>query len=99
MLDRDRGCIFCKRRLFMDKLDRGGMVMLDAMHVVNKSQNGLGVIENGVIGCRGHHHMMDNSEHGPKMREYAKEYLQMLYPGWTEEMVTYSKWKSFKHNK
>ena len=97
LIERDRGCFFCKRGIHMTKITRSDMAIFDPMHIVNKSQGGLGVVENGLIGCRGHHHLMDNSEYGPEMREIAKDYLRIRYPGWTEEMVTYSKWAGFKH--
>jgi predicted restriction endonuclease len=66
---------------------------MDAMHVVNKSQQGLGIAQNGVLGCRYHHSLMDNGNKGldKEMRAIAKDYLINLYPEWTEEMVTYHK--------
>jgi predicted restriction endonuclease len=73
--------------------------ILDPMHIVNKSQGGLGVIQNGVIGCRWHHSLMDNGRYGPEMRRMAEDYLKILYPGWTPESVTYSKWRDFKYRK
>lgn len=96
IIERDRGCFFCKRGIHMINIDRSDMAILDLMHIVNKSQGGLGVIQNGLIGCRGHHHLMDNSEYGPEMRRLAKDYMRMLYPGLTDESITYSKWKDFK---
>jgi predicted restriction endonuclease len=65
----------------------------DIMHIVNKSQGGLGVEQNGIEGCRWHHNMMDNGKHSEELREIAKEYLRSHYPGWTEESVTYNKYK------
>jgi hypothetical protein len=98
LLERDRGCFFCQRGIHMDKVPVDSRTILDPMHVVNKSQQGLGVEQNGVIGCRGHHHLMDNSEFNQEMRRMAETYLEVLYPGWTRESVTYSKWKGFKHS-
>lgn len=97
LLERDRGCYYCKRGVHMDKVPHGSRIVLDPCHVVNKSQGGLGVIENGVIACRGHHHLLDNSEHNEEMRRMARIYLEVLYPGWTEASVTYNKWQGFKY--
>jgi predicted restriction endonuclease len=73
----------------------------DIMHVVNKSQNGLGVVQNGVLGCRYHHHLLDNGNQGlrDEMEQMLKDYLKSLYPGWTEESVTYSKWSNLQYKK
>ena len=93
LLERDKGCFFCQRGIHMDgslSIDRA---VLDPMHIVNKSQGGLGVIENGVIGCRWHHHLMDNGKYSEEMRRMAETYLEVLYPGWARESVTYSKYK------
>ena len=75
----------------MDKVPQDSRTILDVMHIVNKSQGGLGIVQNGVIGCRGHHHLLDNSEYDQEMRVIAKDYLRILYPGWTDESVTYNK--------
>lgn len=93
LLKRDKGCFFCMRGIHMDKVSDDSRTILDPMHIVNKSQGGLGVEQNGVIGCRGHHHLLDNSEYNKEMRNIAKDYLRILYPGWTEESVTYNKYK------
>ena len=34
------------------------------MHIVPRSQGGLGVEQNGVLGCAGHHALMDNGNKG-----------------------------------
>jgi hypothetical protein len=69
----------------------------DIMHIVNKSQGGLGIEQNGVEGCRWHHGLMDNSEYNEELRNIAKDYLRSLYPGWSEESVTYNKWQGFAY--
>ena len=99
LLDRDKGCFFCHRGIHMIGSFPDDRSILDPMHIVNKSQGGLGVIQNGVIGCRWHHTLMDNSEYNTEMRTIAKGYLKILYPGWTEESVIYSKWKGFQYSK
>lgn len=80
----------------MGKVPSDSRDILDIMHVVNKSQGGLGVVQNGVCGCRGHHSLMDNSEYNDEMRTMTEDYLKILYPGWTRESVTYGKWNGFK---
>ena len=99
LLDRDKGCFFCKRGIHMTGSLPGDRSILDPMHIVNKSQQGLGVIQNGVIGCRWHHTLMDNGKFGPEMRTMAEDYLKILYPGWTRESVTYNKWQGFAYRK
>lgn len=89
---RDKRCVFCGMGLYMDELLSVDQAIHDTMHIVNKSQGGLGVVQNGVEGCRGHHFMMDNGKH-PELREVAEDYLKSLYPGWTRESVTYNKYK------
>ena len=63
------------------------------MHVVPRSQLGLGVEQNGVLGCIGHHEMMDNGNGGLRgeMQDMLEAYMQDMYPGWSREAVTYSK--------
>lgn len=92
IFNRDKGCLFCHMGLYMDELLSVDRAVHDPMHIVNKSQGGLGVLQNGVEGCRGHHFMMDNGKH-PELREVAEDYLKSLYPGWTREGVTYNKYK------
>jgi len=96
---RDRGCLFCRLGIYMNELLSIDRAVHDIMHIVNKSQGGLGVEQNGVEGCRGHHFMMDNGKYSDELREMARDYLRELYPGWTEESVTYNKWTGFKFNK
>lgn len=63
------------------------------MHVVPRSQLGLGIEQNGVLGCIGHHSLMDNGNRGLRgeMQTMIEDYMQDLYPGWSREAVTYSK--------
>ena len=67
----------------------------DIMHIVNKSQGGLGIEQNGVLGCRYHHSMMDNgnTDNANQMRELARNYLISIYPNWSIEQCTYDKWR------
>lgn len=63
------------------------------MHVVPRSQMGMGVEENGVLGCPFHHSLLDNGNKGlrPEMVAMLEEYLKGIYPGWSREMVTSAK--------
>lgn len=73
-------CIFC-----------GSAQMLQIAHVVNKSQGGMGIEENGVVACIKCHERMDNGKGGEIMRELACEYLKSKYPMWCKEDLVYSK--------
>jgi len=67
--------------------------ILDAMHIVNKSQGGLGIEENGVIGCRYHHGLLDNGSKGlrEEMLHIIEDYMKKLYPDWSREDLIYKK--------
>lgn len=94
IFDRDGGCFFCKQRYWM--LNTGSMMyqIQDAMHIVNKSQGGLGIEQNGVQGCRYHHHLMDNGNKGlrEEMVAMLEEYIKSLYEDWSVELVTFKKY-------
>jgi predicted restriction endonuclease len=98
IFSRDDGCIFCKMYYHMDPKVTLAYMIHDPMHVINKSQGGLGVVQNGVDGCRYHHSLMDNGNKGlrEEMIRILKDYLTSIYPDWTEESVTYNKWNNFK---
>ena len=51
----------------------GDLIPKDIMHIVSRSHMGLGVEENGVLGCRYHHNLMDNGNKG-----LGKEMVSML---------------------
>ena len=88
-------CLFCKLGYHMDKC-RSEMLLgiPDIMHYINKSQGGLGIDENGVLGCRYHHGLLDNGNLGlrPEMLEIMKEHLMQQYPDWSEDGLVYKKW-------
>ena len=81
---RDEGkCLWC------------GKPGLPNAHLVSRAQGGLGVEENIITLCVECHNAMDNgsdTERARSMRKHAEEYLQSIYPGWSREKVTYSKW-------
>jgi len=63
------------------------------MHIVPKSQGGLGIVENGVLGCRHHHHLLDNGNKGlrQEMLEIIKKHMKGFYPNWTKKDLIYTK--------
>lgn len=91
--NRDMGCIFCRSGKW-DGGDPFEKSIHDTVHIINRSQGGLGIETNGVEGCRYHHHLLDNGNQGlrQELLEYAKDYLRELYPGWSEEQQVYKKY-------
>ena len=74
ILERDEGrCIFCERGYHMENAQVYALMLKSVMHYIPRSKGGLGVPENGAIGCQYHHHMMDNGKEG-----YRKEMLGMF---------------------
>lgn len=92
---RDRGCIFCGMNYMMG--DGCGTYMSYA-HYIPRSDNGLGVKENGVLLCQYHHNMMDNGNKGNRqeMLDIVKGYLMDHYPDWDEKKLRYNKWKNLE---
>lgn len=91
--DRDKGCIFCQQLYHMPPKPIFDLCILDIMHIVNRSQGGLGVEENGVCGCRYHHGLLDNGNKGlrPEMLEIIEGYMKRIYPGWDKTNLVYKK--------
>lgn len=86
-------CIFCKSgRWPLAKKDFGAHIR-DIAHVVNRSQGGLGVEQNGVTACRSHHQLLDNGNKGlrAEMLDFAECYLKEQYPGWDREKLVYKR--------
>lgn len=92
--ERDKECIFCKIGYKMDKADSFGLIIKDIMHYIPKSQMGLGVKENGALGCRYHHQMLDNGNEGVRkeMMVIFRNYLKSVCQGWNEKKIVYRKW-------
>lgn len=81
-------CLFCR----LGKYGKSECDwMLDIMHYKNRSAGGLGIEENGVLGCRYHHDLLDNGNKGyrKEMLEDMKKYLKSIYPEWNEEELVY----------
>lgn len=89
-------CFFCAAGYRMPedwKIYQFDMEIKDIMHFVNKSAGGLGVEQNGVLGCRMHHHLLDNGNKGAReeMLAMMEGYLKNQYPGWKKEDLYYKK--------
>ena len=93
---RDAGqCIFCRKNYHMDGATWYEKELLSIMHYIPRSKNGLGIPENGAIGCQYHHNMIDNGKDGRReeMLKIFREYLQSKHKNWNEEKLIYSKWR------
>ena len=83
--ERDKGlCIFCGRP--------GDPVA----HVISRAHGGLGVEQNIITACFECHRRMDQTTNRKWMVQKAKEYLKGFYPDWTEDKVTFDKWRDLK---
>lgn len=94
--ERDGGCIFCRigYRMPADmEKQYFALSLMSIMHYIPRAKGGLGIAENGALGCDYHHSMMDNGKdgHRPEMLEYFKGYLKLYYPDWNEENLVYQK--------
>ena len=90
---RDFGCIFCEAGYHVDEADEYDLQIDGIMHYIPRSQGGLGIPENGALGCRYHHRMLDNGSAGRReeMLGIFREYLKGIYPDWNEEKLIYKK--------
>lgn len=88
-------CIFCKRGYHMDGATWLAREIKSVMHYIPRAKGGLGISQNGAVGCQHHHEMMDNGNRGRRqeMLGIFREYLMEQYPDWNEEELVYSKWK------
>jgi hypothetical protein len=96
IINRDRHeCIFCRMKYHMEDVDGYGQQLPSIMHYIGRAQGGLGIPENGALGCQCHHEMYDNGNKGRhgEMRGLFREYLMQYYPDWNEEKLVYSKWR------
>lgn len=60
-------------------------------HIVRRSQGGRGVPENIVTHCPECHRLYDSYD--KEVRKITMDYIMNLYPDWTEEGVTYHRYK------
>ena len=93
IIERDEQCIFCKIGFYLLRSDDYLYHIADIMHIVNKSQGGLGIEQNGVLGCRYHHGLLDNGNKGlrSEMIQIINKYMTELYPGWDEKDLKFKK--------
>ena len=91
--ERDRQCIFCRMGYHTEGAIGLDCMIYDIMHYIPKSQGGLGIEQNGVLGCRYHHMMLDNGSRGlrPEMLQIMKDHLTRMYPYWDESSLYFRK--------
>ncbi|MCR4746791.1 MAG: hypothetical protein K5894_16365 [Lachnospiraceae bacterium] len=92
--ERQRGqCLFCLMGYEMDGAEPYELSLHEMMHVVPRSHGGLGIEQNGILGCIYHHRMLDNGSNGKRqeMLEICREYLKRAYPGYDFGNVIYKK--------
>ena len=88
-------CIFCMADYHMYSTTEMGYQLDGIMHYIPRSQGGLGIEQNGALGCHYHHQLMDNGSKGLRreMLDFMKGYLKGMYPDWDEKKLVYSKWR------
>lgn len=91
-------CLFCQMGYHLEEAGWYEQSILEVMHYVPRSQNGLGIPENGVLGCKYHHVMLDNGNKGNReeMLGIIREYLKRIYKDWDEKKLIYNKWNFLK---
>ena len=80
---RDKRCIIC-----------GSIYNTTCAHYISRAQSGLGIKENLITLCILCHHEMDNGKNSLEIKEKVRQYLERLYPEFTDEMRIYDKWRS-----
>lgn len=93
--ERDGGCIFCKIGYRMEGALSFDLEIMSIMHYVPRSGLGLGIEENGAVGCQYHHNMLDNGSggHRKEMLGIFENYLRGIYPDWDVSRLRYDKWR------
>lgn len=93
-------CLFCDANYRMCESRFGGIMdchIYETMHIVSRAHGGLGIAQNGVIGCKYHHRMLDGGSKAVRteMQWMIDGYMKTKYPGWSREKLVYRKeWKS-----
>lgn len=72
--ERDGCCILCGRQGSPNA------------HYISRSRGGLGIEQNIVTLCLECHRRVDQSTERPKLLKKIKEYLDVFYPNFTDEM-------------
>ena len=90
-----RQCIFCRMNYRMKSATPYGLYIKSVMHYIPRSKNGMGIRQNGAVGCQYHHEMMDNGSQGRREEMLAlfRSYLKSHYPEWDEKQLVYSRWQ------
>lgn len=92
---RDHGsCIFCRINYHMQCTDVFELGVMDIMHFIPKSSGGMGIEKNGAVGCRYHHHLLDNGSQGLRMEMLAifENHLRDHYKNWNSDDLLYKKY-------
>lgn len=86
-------CVFCAAGYEPPEDPAYCRTALQIMHIVPRSQLGMGVEQNGALGCVWHHQMLDNGnrENRKEMLTMLEDRMRRIYPGWTWEQVIYNK--------
>ena len=63
-------------------------------HYIARSQQGLGIPENGLTLCPVCHGRYDQTTDREQMREYFREYLKGKHKDWSEDALVYRKGES-----
>lgn len=89
-------CLFCRIGYHCEEFNPNKLdfIVHDIMHFIPKSKLGLGIEENGVEGCRYHHHLLDNGNKNlrQEMLDIMEKYLQSIYPDWSKDKLVYRKY-------
>lgn len=99
IIERDKGeCIFCTMGYPAAGATYLDLEIKDIMHFIPRSKMGIGIEQNGAVGCRYHHFLMDNGNKGlrPNMMMKFESYLRNIYPGWSKEDLIYDKYKCLR---
>ena len=91
-------CFFCNMCYHTEGTNWFERQIDGIMHYIPRSQGGLGIEQNGALGCKYHHHMFDHGSSGRReeMQGIFRQYLQNHYPDWDESKLTYDKWAFLK---
>lgn len=97
IFERDNySCLFCNIGYHVKGQNRSELEfnIFDVMHFIPKSKMGLGIPQNGVTGCRYHHHLLDNGNKGlrAEMLLIMEEYLKEHHLDWDKDKLVYRKW-------
>ena len=82
--ERDRWCIFC-----------GDPHSKTLAHFISRAQGGLGIKENLARVCIRCHHQLDHTTDRKKMLAQFRDYLESLYPHFTDEERVFKRWTDF----